>query len=456
MLLRVLSLVVVFHTFATVALADLSHWFFRAKVDLGKDRIYDVDVDGLPVAGKRQGRSRKGARAFGFDIGRVEVCVAEGEWAPQVGYLRRTDKHQIEFVVQGCLNTKIRVHINRPIKSSDMQPEALVRYLSGLFDIEGFGTEGKLQALNAALTDATIQEDRVRVAALELPRTEDYRGGARLYGGGVRLVSTSHPKARYPWATLILVRSMTSDEAALGALGLLDQFRSKNLRLLSTVYGKKLKKNLDVLVAEFQGRPHLSVQYSTRSYKRRDYFFDETSSMIYYMETTAGQANKVRDEVDAGIMGLLNGARFGEAPASSGGALSLLTELAAPPAGPPAAGTKPAAASSQTYSPSIKVVSVSVQPAEVGPGDELDLLIQYEVGGIPPGVSFEVKEVRQLVLGETPLASVEDTVARTAGTFTSVKTIRVPANAKPGVYTHRADVALAGVTAEGSALFRVR
>ena len=162
-------------------------------------------------------------------------------------------------------------------------------------------------------------------------------------------------------------------------------------------------------------------------------------------------------------------------PAPGGVSLTQNTRSGAPPAPPAPApaltpsfssrsdAPAPAAASPSppdqqepaTFSPQVKIDLVGVQPANVEKGAEVQLVINYQVEGIPPGVPFKIVEDRSLRFGETVIYQFDDSIARTAGTYSSAETVTVPADAPSGVYTFQAKVTLAGVSSEGSALFQV-
>ncbi len=119
--------------------------------------------------------------------------------------------------------------------------------------------------------------------------------------------------------------------------------------------------------------------------------------------------------------------------------------------GAPAAAPGPAPA----YVPALRILAAAVQPARVRPGEEVALVVNYLLEGLPPGAGFEVHEERELLSGERHLTTLEDRVTRAAGTYTSSQRIRVPADLAPGVYRLRARVRVAGLAAEGEALFEV-
>ena len=112
-------------------------------------------------------------------------------------------------------------------------------------------------------------------------------------------------------------------------------------------------------------------------------------------------------------------------------------------------------ATAPAYVPALRVLATSVQPARARPGEEIALVVNYLLEGFPPGAGFEVVEVRELLAGERRLTTLEDRVTRAAGTYTSSQRIRVPADLDAGVYRLRARVRVAGLEAEGDALFAV-
>lgn len=124
---------------------------------------------------------------------------------------------------------------------------------------------------------------------------------------------------------------------------------------------------------------------------------------------------------------------------------------AAPVPAPPA-NAEPVASAGP---PSVEIVSVAVQPARVAAGASTDLIVTYTVGGVSVGAGFEVVELREIFLGEQPIASFEERLQRTNGTHPSRQSLTIPAGTAPGVYTLRVTVVMAGREVAGSALFEV-
>jgi hypothetical protein len=123
---------------------------------------------------------------------------------------------------------------------------------------------------------------------------------------------------------------------------------------------------------------------------------------------------------------------------------------------PGAAGGAASAATSPLYRPALRVVAVACQPARVLAGEEVELVLTYSVEGIPPGASFEVAERREILSGETVIATFDKPMSRLADTYTSVQRVSIPGGAKAGLYTVRGTVAMAGISASGTALLEVR
>lgn len=140
--------------------------------------------------------------------------------------------------------------------------------------------------------------------------------------------------------------------------------------------------------------------------------------------------------------------RLAAVPAA-GSAESAASKSGAAPA--PAPSPSPSGA----FKPFVKLLAAAVQPAQIAPGGEIDLVLSYEIGGVPPGAAFEVFERREILTGETSIARFEQPLARGAGTYTSSQRIRLPPQAARGLYTLRASIDLAGVSASGKALFAV-
>ena len=161
-------------------------------------------------------------------------------------------------------------------------------------------------------------------------------------------------------------------------------------------------------------------------------------------------------------------------PAVDGGALSIneaITVLAGHGLfGEARTGTPDAARAGKVYSQSVAAGT------EVLPGRQIDLLFYCDPaadaspparcpgaappappgGSSTPAAGFEITERRILKLNGKTLATFEETLPRTLGSYTSAQRIDVPDNAAPGVYTFEAEVSLAGLTARDSALFEIR
>ena len=104
----------------------------------------------------------------------------------------------------------------------------------------------------------------------------------------------------------------------------------------------------------------------------------------------------------------------------------------------------------------INVLSVSVQPARITRGESVDLVVGYTVAGLPAGASIDVEEQRELLKDGTTIVQLSDPLLRTGGSHTSARSVRVPADAAPGVYTLRISLRAPGSQAAGTALFEVR
>jgi len=104
----------------------------------------------------------------------------------------------------------------------------------------------------------------------------------------------------------------------------------------------------------------------------------------------------------------------------------------------------------------LKVLAVSVQPAQVSRGGQADLIVNYTVAGVTGAASLSVEERRELLKDGTTIVRMSDTIDRGDGSHTSAKPVSVPADAAPGIYTLKITLLAAGVQADGTALFEVR
>jgi hypothetical protein len=116
--------------------------------------------------------------------------------------------------------------------------------------------------------------------------------------------------------------------------------------------------------------------------------------------------------------------------------------------------TPPASRAEAPTAPSLSVVAVSVQPAQIRRGEQVDLVVHYAVGG--PASGLPVEERRELTKDGVAIVQMNDTLTRAPGSHTSARPVRVPADAAPGIYTVRITLVAAGAQASGTALFEVR
>jgi len=104
---------------------------------------------------------------------------------------------------------------------------------------------------------------------------------------------------------------------------------------------------------------------------------------------------------------------------------------------------------------SIRILGVAVDPSRVAPGDEIRLIITYNVSGPPTGVSLNVVEQRTILAAGEILTTLTATFTRQAGTHESTQPLRIPDTLEPGIFEFQASLLNAGVAHEGSALFQV-
>lgn len=147
-----------------------------------------------------------------------------------------------------------------------------------------------------------------------------------------------------------------------------------------------------------------------------------------------------------------------EVPATSPAPMAPAPAAPAPQPAPQAAWPTAQAPPAQPQSlvPTLNVLAVAVRPPSVSAGGQVQLVINYEVGGIAAGSSVSVTEERQLVYGNNVITTLSDTVSRAPGPYTASKPVTVPATAAHGLYHLRARVYVGGVTSGGTAVFEVR
>lgn len=111
--------------------------------------------------------------------------------------------------------------------------------------------------------------------------------------------------------------------------------------------------------------------------------------------------------------------------------------------------TAPGPAASAT----LVAVEVWAEPEVVAPGDEVKLVLRYEVGA-----AAETSETRELWLGESMMPNFprRETLARGAGSHTSAYRQRLPPAATPGSYRFVGEVCAGGDCIRRAATFEVR
>jgi len=104
--------------------------------------------------------------------------------------------------------------------------------------------------------------------------------------------------------------------------------------------------------------------------------------------------------------------------------------------------------------PAIDVLSAMVAPSQLDPGMDIELTITFKVTcGKRP---IPVHELRSLKKGDKVLASFVDDSQKPGGTYTTKRTVTVPAAATPGLYSFQAEVSVPGTRDTAKALFEVR
>ena len=140
-----------------------------------------------------------------------------------------------------------------------------------------------------------------------------------------------------------------------------------------------------------------------------------------------------------------------------------VSEAAAPPTNDPVEAT-PAPSSSlvarESLRPKLAVLAAEVEPLLARPGATVDLIVHFEVTGLPDGKSMPITEVLQLYTGGQSISTeFSSTEARLNGRHTSKTPFVVPEDAAPGLYRLKASVLSVenqGMEETAEALFEVR
>ena len=96
-----------------------------------------------------------------------------------------------------------------------------------------------------------------------------------------------------------------------------------------------------------------------------------------------------------------------------------------------------------------------MDPPRVQRGEETELLVTYEVSGVPPGGAWEVVELREILKGDRSLTTLEDRYQRGSGSYSTTHRIRIPGDLAPGVYRLEATIRLLGLEDGKTAIFEV-
>ena len=112
----------------------------------------------------------------------------------------------------------------------------------------------------------------------------------------------------------------------------------------------------------------------------------------------------------------------------------------------------------ETPSPQDRAVSLrsaSVVPVMPTVGEPLDLIVVYEVSGLTPGAVVAVLERREILFDGEVRRTLEETVERSNGTFTSKTTLQLPSGVPAGSYRARFTLVVDGEEQTRNALFQI-
>ena len=104
----------------------------------------------------------------------------------------------------------------------------------------------------------------------------------------------------------------------------------------------------------------------------------------------------------------------------------------------------------------IRLLGASTEPLTTSPGQDIALVLTYEVKGVAPGGAVEVAETRTILRDDQVLTTLEATVRQGAGVHRSTQSLTIPATVAPGVFKLEASVEAGGARSSISTLFQVR
>lgn len=118
----------------------------------------------------------------------------------------------------------------------------------------------------------------------------------------------------------------------------------------------------------------------------------------------------------------------------------------------------PADSAAAAAAASVTVYSAQVEPTEVGPGTDIQLIIHFEVADLPAGAAVPLVEEHQIMFEGRSLFTIPLTYREswTNGRHNSTIELTIPPNAEPGAYTFIAQIGRQGQLQRKSALFLVR
>ncbi|MCP4897214.1 MAG: hypothetical protein GY906_09620 [bacterium] len=104
----------------------------------------------------------------------------------------------------------------------------------------------------------------------------------------------------------------------------------------------------------------------------------------------------------------------------------------------------------------LRVLGVTTEPLAVKLGESMEMVVTYEVSGVPEGLLLAVSEQRTILRNGQELTKLEAMVQRATGLHRSTQSLVVPTSLEPGVFELRATMKGAGAESAGKTLFEVR
>ena len=355
-------------------------WSLVPKVDIGTKGVFDLRPDGRPTD-DRQGRLKLGVFSGAAGSRKSKACMQQGRhYRPGgTGIALDLDKRTFQVILYSCAWFKI--HYGRPVTAADLEPSAVARALSGLFEITGPGVEGGLEAvLEKALLPIEVADHRARFQGIAFSTPAGWES---------ELVERElHFRRARNQDIRIRSRELEPAEVRAGPAIMLQEELPR--RLLESARKVDPRARVETLARAYEqagfGMGWADVVYDG-NYERHHWVFDEEAGRLYTLRAKGRPDD--RTLFAAAMTGLMDSvgpaeAGFSAAVGSGGG-----------PSGPDLPTPTDFGRPGLGEEPSVIDLQAAAIPGRVRPGETLELKMTFEIDG-SEGAKIEVTERRTL------------------------------------------------------------